>query len=454
MSATSLAAPPRRVTTVPVRQVIPGVLRGPLQMVEEIGRRSGGDLTRLNLGTFRPYLVSRPEHIQHILRDNAAKYRREGLLWKPLSRLVGAPSGADPAWPLKKDAYFALLTAPKVASYTEDMATAIADAVDELAERVPSGQTADASIEFTRIVYRAILRIFVGDRLPLSRADEFGAAMMTAAESSFRARLLFPYMPFWFPLPGDRAFHRAVGDIDDIILPLVQAARREESAGEDLVSTLLRARGEDGRVLSDQEVRDGIVALFLAGTETTVKALSYLWVVLDSHPEVANALFAEIDQVVGQGRPRAEHLPELRYTRMVTHELLRVFPPGWILPRIAAEDDVLDGIRIKAGSIVVISPYLTHRSEAHWPDPLTFDPERFAPERADRRHRFAYLPFGAGPHQCAGSLFFSVESQLIIASMVSRLRPELGNAGAVGVAADLTMRPSEPVALKLNPTRR
>ncbi|MFF5264199.1 cytochrome P450 [Actinomadura viridis] len=450
---TTDASSARNARRFPARSVVPALVRDPLQTLEEISGQSGNEVTQLNLGTFRPYLVSRPEHIQHVLRDNAENYRREGLLWKPLSRLVGEPSGADPAWPLKKNVYQSLLSGPNIASFTDEMAASIMTAVDDLAMRAGDGQPVDAGTEITRIVFHAILRVFVGDKISMAEGEEIGRALIVATDSSFRARMLFPYVPFWMHLPGDRAFNRAVQVVDDLVIPLVETTRRHGAGGNDLVSRLIRARDENGRALSDKEVRDGIVALFVAGTETTVKALSYLWVVLDSYPDVARKLFAEIDQTVGTEQPSSAHLPHLKYTKMVVQELLRMYGPAWILPRTVVADDVIDGVRIKKNSIIVVSPYLAHRQPDHWPAPDVFDPERFSAKRGERRHRFAYLPFGAGPHQCVGSLLFTVESQLILASMISRLRPALHPSQPITLRADLTVKTREPVEITVRPRR-
>ncbi|MEU6041116.1 cytochrome P450 [Actinomadura sp. NPDC047616] len=438
----------------PAGRFLRGLLRDPLAALEEVSRSSGGEITRLNLGPFRPYLVTRPEHLQYVLRDNAPNYRREGLMWKPLSRLVGEPSGADPEWPVKRRVFQSLLTGKSIETFTDEMAATIARAVDELSERVPPGTPVDAMDALTRVVYRAILRIFIGDKLSLADADRLGEAIMVATTSSFRARMLLPFVPLRVPLPGDRAFHRAVQTVDDIVYPVVRKARRMHDQGEhdptrDVVSLLLAARDENGAALDDKGIRDGVVSLFVAGTETTVTALSWLWVVLAARPDVAARLQDEIDTVVGTDQPTRAHLPRLRYTKMVLQELLRMYSVGWIIPRVIADDDVIDGVKMHRGAPMIVSPYLTHRVEDVWPDPYVFAPERFAPGRS--RHRFAYLAFGAGPHQCVGSVFFTVEAQLIVATMMSRLRPKLHGSPAIEPQAGLTLKPRRPIEITFRP---
>jgi cytochrome P450 len=231
----------------------------------------------------------------------------------------------------------------------------------------------------------------------------------------------------------------------------VRSSREKGADGGDVVSRLLRARGEDGRKLDDQGVRDGIVALFVAATETSVTALTFLWMMLDAHPEVATKLREEIDRVVGTEQPKRSHLPELRYAKMVAEEVLRLCPPAWITPRLVVDDDVIDGVRIKKGSILIISPYLTHRLEEFWERPNEFVPERHA---GAERHRFAYLSFGAGAHRCVGSYFFTVEAQLIMAAMLTRFRPKVYGSPSTRPNLGLTLQPRDPVPLVLEPRKR
>lgn len=440
--------------SLPFHRVFPGLVRDAMGTIEQIGQESAGQIVRLGLGPVRAYLVTHPEHVERVLDGNAGNYRREGLMWRPLSRLVGEPSGADPEWPIKRDTFASLLSGPNIATVTDSMADRIGQAVDEMGQRAAGGRRLDSSVEMNRVVYRAITEIFVGGKLSLDDVDALGAAITTATTSSFRARMLLPFVPNAVPLPGDRAFKNAVRAVDDLIYPIVHAARRDNEepgaeAGEDIVSRLLRARGEDGRRLGDRGVRDGIVSLFVAGTETTATALRFLWGVLETHPDVAARLCTEIDEVVGNGPPRRAHLPKLVYTKMVLEELLRVYSVGWILPRVVVDDDVIDGVRIPRGATVLVCPYLTHRLPDVWPEPGRFDPERFAPHRAERRNRYAYLAFGAGAHRCVGSFFFTVEATLIVATILGRYRPSTPHAesGLPEAQPGLTLKPRRPLEL-------
>ncbi|HUR02590.1 MAG TPA: cytochrome P450, partial [Nonomuraea sp.] len=195
-----------------------------------------------------------------------------------------------------------------------------------------------------------------------------------------------------------------------------------------------------------------------AATETSATALTWVWPVLDAHPEVAEKVYEEVERVVGAGPVTTDHLPRLTYLRMFLDELLRLYPPGWILPRTACANDVIDGIRIEAGSTIVLSPFLTHRLAEWWERPLDFVPERFAPgdpaHGGGRRHRYAYFPFAAGPHVCLGPHLFMMEALLLVAGVLSKYRPVLGGGGPVTPRLASTLRPATGLSMTLVPVGR
>jgi cytochrome P450 len=426
-------------------------MASPISMIEQVAQRSGGDIVRLNFGVFRPYLFLKPEHVQRVLRDNADNYVREGMLWQAIRRLVGnGILGEGTNWATSRKLMNPLFSAKHVEAQFDIMAAAIAEAVDDLAVRAKDGAEIDSAVELTRIVHRAVIRVFFGNRISLEDADRLAPAVEKAA-TSILWRLALP-VPNWFPVPRDRAFRKATKMIDRVMLPLVADARNHDT-GKDIVTTLARAEYEDGKSLTNTQIRDDVVSMFAAGTETTGVALTWLWVALHENPAVAEKLYAEIDRVVGDSPVQRAHIPELHYTRMVLQELLRLYGVGWLVPRKAAKNDVVDGVKIRKGETVIISPYFTHRMDWVWDRPLEFDPERFATGKAEGHHRYAYFPFGGGAHQCLGSHFFLAEAQLITASMLSRWRPQLTVAGKVTPQVSASLRPEQRVTMRLIPVR-
>ncbi len=454
MSSDTLPLHGSRAVTVPFYRTIPALARDPLRAFEEIGQQHEGAIVRLDLGLFRPYLVSRPEHMQHVLRDNAENYVRDGMMWKPLRRMFGEGLGSEgPAWVHRRRLIQPMFSAKNIGTLLDGLNEAIGEAVDALDPYAQSGHPIDAGIQMTRIIHRALIRVFFGDGISTRDADRLGHAI-TGAFTSLGARMLLPFLPDSVPLPGDASFLRATRTADDVMYSLIQRRRRELAGStmdtaRDMISLLCQARDENGEPMDDQRVRNDAVSMFAGASETSAVTMTWLWVVLDAHPEIADRLCDEIDRVVGAGPPKPSHLPELVYTKMVLQELLRLYPVGWIIPRATRESDVIDNVHIPGGSTVLVSPYLAHRLAELWDRPLVFDPERFSPDRAQRQHRFAYLPFGGGPHQCLGSHFFMVEAQLIVAAMLSRYRPVLVRSGPVRPQAAATLRPRQRVKVML-----
>ncbi|MDZ5444092.1 cytochrome P450 [Micromonospora sp. 4G57] len=437
--------------TVPLRRIVPGLLRDPARALIDAGNRTGGAVVRLNLGSFRPYLVTHPRHVQHVLRDRAENYERagDGLFWRPVKRLFGEGIlGEGQIWSASRRMLQPMFTAKRVEALIDGMAEAIGDAVDELGEPSRAGRTVDIGVEQARIVSRAIMRVLFADKISVPDAMRVIDAQDVIATAVI-PRIIVPFAPLSLPMPGDRPFRRAVRIVDDVLVPIVRATRTAADDGDDIISTLWRARTEDGRPLDERQVRNDTVAMFAATTETTINVLTWLWPHLDQHPDVADRLYAEVDRVVGGEPVRREHLRDLTYTRMVLDELLRLYPIGWIIPRRAVAADVIDGVPIEAGATMVASPLITQRMAQFWERPEEFDPERFRPEAIRTRHRYAHFPFGGGPHQCLGMYLFYLEAQLIIATMLSRYRFRLRRPGVPGLRLAAALRPRERVELTL-----
>lgn len=443
--------------SVPLHRALPRLVRSPLDALVGFADEAGGEVVRLNLGTFRPFLVTHPEHLQHILRDNAANYVRDGkgLLWRPVRRAVGEAILVveGPLWESGRGVLQPLFTAKRVETLVDKMAAAIGEAVDVLDEPARAGQAVDASDVLSRIVCQATMRVLFGDKITVPDALRVVSALGTIA-TAMVPRLLVPFMPYAIPMPGDRAFRGAVRTIDDVVLPVIRETLRQPGDGQDIVSTLCRTRTVNGQEITEKQIRDDVVAMFSTSTETTIAVLSWLWPVLDTYPEVAARLYDEIDQVVGADQLQRSHLAELRYTRMVLDELLRLYPAGWMIPRTAVASEVLGGTRITSGATILVSPYVTQRMKAFWDRPDTFEPERFSPTGPRREHRYSFFPFGGGPHQCLGQYLFLLEAQLIIATLLSRFRIRLHGDADLTPRMGASLRPRQSPQLTLVPVDR
>jgi len=256
--------------------------------------------------------------------------------------------------------------------------------------------------------------------------ETVGKALRTAFEH-VGYLLVHPFaLSLNMPTPRKIRYLRAKKVLDTVVYKIIDQRRKTEKDAGDLLSMLLLARDEEtGGGMSDEQLRDEVLTLFIAGHETTAVTLSWAWYLLAGNPAANQKLRAELDEVLCGRTPTIEDLPNLRYTKMVLEETMRLYPPGWALPRQAIEDDIIGGYHIPAGSLVDVSQYVTHRRPDLWDEPDRFDPERFTPERFANRHRFAYFPFGSGSRTCIGNNFAMMEAQLVLAILAQRFQFQL-----------------------------
>ena len=202
--------------------------------------------------------------------------------------------------------------------------------------------------------------------------------------------------------------------------------------------------------MSDAHLRDEVMTVFLAGQETTAIALGWTWYLLSRHEAVRQRLHTEIDAVLGGRTPTVADLPRLGYVERVVKESMRLYPPAWVISRCAIEDDIIGGYRIPAGSIVLVSPYVTHRHPRFWTNPEEFDPDRFQAARQAGRPPFVYLPFGGGPRQCIGNSFAMMELVPVVTSIAQRCELDLPPGDPVGTSPSITLRPATPVTMHVS----
>jgi len=257
------------------------------------------------------------------------------------------------------------------------------------------------------------------------------------------------------PTRATRAHRAAVSTLDRIVRGIVARRRAEGGAQRDLLGLLMSARDEStGEAMSDEQLRDEVLTMLLAGHETTANALSWTLYRLSQHPEADARLADELGGL--SGSPRLEQLPGLSWTDAVLRETLRLHPPAWVESRLALEEDEIGGYRIPKGGFVFMSQYAIHRHPKLWVDPLRYDPTRFLPGQAlcpdgSPRPKLAWFPFGAGPRKCIGEGFAMMEAKLIIASLARRFRFELAPGWQVREEPTVTLRPRGGLWMRVTP---
>ena len=392
--------------------------------------RTYGDAVQVPLGPYKLCFFAHPDAVKHILVDNRDNYPRAQYQIRWLSRIMGSSLVASEGehWRKRRHLMHKLFTVKAVQGYATAMASAVQDVVESWERRVAPDQTElELSGEMVRLSMDALGRSVLGFDAR-SSLDQVNEAMLTFAWSLLQqAPTPFP-PPLWLPLPENVRFKRAIRKVDEMIYGVIQARRADPEAVEtasDLLSLLLLAQDDQDERLSEREVRDEALGIYMAGHDSTSTALGWVFYALSQHPEIERRLHEEIDRELGDGLPTAEVVERLTYTEMVIRETLRLYPSFSMMPKDVKEDDEIAGYRVPRGSVVVVSPHLTHRHPDFWPDPERFDPERHAPANAEGRHRFSWIPFSGGSHACIGSAFALLEMKIAIAMIARRYRLRL-----------------------------
>lgn len=239
--------------------------------------------------------------------------------------------------------------------------------------------------------------------------------------TSFR-NFLPAWFPLWVPTPGNVRFRRAVRALDDALFRVISSRRKRQGEGDDLLGALLCAKDpETGATMPDRQLRDEVVNIFYAGHETTANLLTWTTYLLTKHPDAAAGIREEVGRVLGSRAPAQEDLAELKYTSAVLREALRLYSPAWIFARVPVEDDVINGYFIPKGSVLLLTPCVTHRLPEYWPNPDQFDPGRFLsePSLGIGNKSLSWLPFGAGPHVCIGN-HLALSEALVVLSVLAQ----------------------------------
>lgn len=258
----------------------------------------------------------------------------------------------------------------------------------------------------------------------------------------FTRRVKLALLPFNVPLPGKRQFDEGIRELDEAVYSIIRNQRENGSAGSNgLLQRLLDARDEDGSRMSDRQLRDELVTLFLAGHETTAVALSWTLKLISTHPAVEERLLAEYAAVLAGRGARVEDLPHLPYTDWVIKEAMRLYPPVWRVGREVVEDCEVGGWAIPKGSLLVMSQWVMHRDVRYWDEPEKFRPERWGEDRVQSLLRYAYFPFGGGPRQCIGMNFALMEIALALATLLPRVHLSLAPGHPIRLQPSITLRP-------------
>ncbi|MCA9704894.1 MAG: cytochrome P450 [Myxococcales bacterium] len=423
-----------------------GLLRDPLGSLTR-AHRAHGDAVCFRVGPIRFMSVADPELAHHVLIRNHRNYVKSRS-YRGL-RLVlgnGLVTSEGEHWRRQRKLAQPAFHRQRLAQLAQTMARCVEERLDAWDAQAPC--ELDVHEQMMQLTLRIVGRTLFGTDLGTDLGALGPAVTECMRKANEYAESLVP-VPLWVPTPSNLRFGRAKRLLDGIVHEIIEQRRRGEPR-DDVLGMLMAATDETGTErMSDQQLRDEVMTLFMAGHETIATTMSWTFLLLHQHPEVAQRVRAEAEAVLGGRAPTFDDLPALTYAGQVIDESMRIRPPVWIVERQALHEDQLGPWRIPAGTIVAVSPWVMHHHAGLWDHPERFDPERFTPERVGSRPKLAYLPFGAGPRICIGNHFARMEALIILASVVQRHALEVKHPGAVGLDPKVTLRPAGGIPARL-----
>lgn len=383
-----------------------------------------GDAARIVVGPKVLYFFNHPDHAKHVLTDNSANYHKGfGLAQAKRALGDGLLTSEGELWRKQRKIIQPVFQNKRIAQQAGVIAEEAAGLVARLRTRAGTGTPVDVLEELNTLTLGVLGRTLLDS--DLGAFEGIGRSFEAVQDQAMFEAVTLSKVPTWVPLPKQLRFRRARRDLQSIVDTLVadRRARGDDVTGDDVLSRLIVSveQEADPRV-GRQRMLDELVTLLLAGHETTASTIGWTLHLVNEHPEVGERLHEEAVRVLGDRPPAYEDLRGLRYTAMVLEEVMRLYPPVWMLSRLGQQDDVIGGYHVPAGCDVLICPYTLHRHKEFWTDPERFDPERFDPDVQHGRPRYAYIPFGAGPRFCVGNHLGMMEATFVIAMLARELR--------------------------------
>ena len=447
-------APPSRGYPPGPRRIFPlsglfAYRKGPLPFFQNLAAQYG-DISYFRLGPQEAFFLNHPEYIKDVLVTNHQNFHK-GLALQRAKRLLGEGLLTSEGEFHRRQRRLAqpAFHRARIASYAGVMTAYAA----ETRERWRDGETLDMSEEMMQLTLGIVGKtLFAAD--VVSEAQQVGEAMTVVMDLFNTITIPFFELLQRLPLPQLRRFDNARVRLDAIIYRLIEERRRSGEDRGDLLSMLLLAQDTegDGGAMTDEQLRDELMTIFLAGHETTANALTWTWYLLSQNPAAETKLHDEIDRVLERRLPTFEDVAQLKYTEMVLAESMRLYPPAWAIGRLAMNESEIGGYVVPKKSLVLMSQFVMHRDPRYFPEPLRFDPDRWTAGSREARPQFSYFPFGGGPRRCIGEGFAWMEGILLIAALAQHWQMRLAPNHPVALKPVITLRPKHGMRMTL--TRR
>ncbi|NVJ19959.1 cytochrome P450 [Myxococcus sp. AM011] len=402
-----------------------------------------GDAVRIRVGPRQTvFLLSHPDYVKHVLVDNAQNYPKPH---NPPGKLLGKglfPSEGE-FWRQQRRFIQPAFHPERMAALVPTMVDSVRKMLDRWEARTRTGEVFDIANDMTRLSLSIVGRGVFTDDMVEEQPEILEACQEIVRMQNMRRKWWMVYLITALKLRTQRRkrFRAGIATLDAAVYAAIASRRQNPTAHPDMLGQMMAARDpKTGEGMSDEQLRDECVNLFFAGHETTAVALAWTWLLLSQHPEVEQRMRDEIASTLGDRPPQLQDLPKLRYITAVFEEVLRLYPPAWVMARQAKEQDKLGAYDVPAGTVMMMMQPIVHKHPAFWEEPEKFMPERFMPESAGKRPRFAYFPFGAGQRLCIGSNMALMQSTVALTMMLQRFK--------VNVVPGQTVIPDPVVTLR------
>ncbi len=409
--------------------------------------REYGDLVSARFGPRRLVFAYHPDFVEEVLVNQNRKFIKHYRLRETRRTLgFGLLTSEGDFWRSQRKLAQPAFHRERIAAYAQFMV----ESTERMLGTWSEGQVRDVQSDMMHLTLEIVAKTLFDAEIGGDTADA-SAAMETLMQCFLSRSGSLVTLPHWLPTPVNLRVERAIRRLERILFGIITQRRESGEDRGDLLSMLLHAQDEEsGRKMTDRQLRDEAMTLFMAGHETTANTMAWAWFLMGGHPEAEARLHAELDEVLEGRLPTLADLPRLSYAESIVTETLRLYPAGWMIGREAIEPVELGGYRIPTGTTVFMSPWVVHRDPRWFDEPDVFRPERWHGGLIQRIHRYAYFPFGGGPRICIGNQFALMEATLILATVAQKYRLSLAPDAAVAPLATMTLRPAHGVKVVLS----
>jgi cytochrome P450 len=406
-----------------------------------------GDIVHFKLFQRHAYLLNHPDYIRAVLVENPEKFHKSPLLKQTTKELIGYGSLVIEGdyWKQRRRLIQPAFHHHRIAAYADVMV----EYTQQMLKNWQTGATYDMTDQMMKLTLGiAAKTLFDAD--VSDQANKIGNAITVGLHATM-ARMQRPILNFfdWLPTRANRERKQSGEVLHNVVMGMINERRASGEDKGDLLSMLLLSKDEDGTAMNDREIHDEAMTLFIAGHETTALALTWTFYLLAQNPDIVEKLMQELDGVLGGRAPTMNDLAALPYSEMIVKEAMRLYPPAWVVSRLAIEPLTVGDYHIDASSLVLMSPYVMHRDARYFPEPERFLPERFSAENEKSLPKYAYFPFGGGPRVCIGNQFAMMEARLVLATVMQQYQPELVAGQQIVLNPLITLRPRDGIQMRV-----